>query len=69
MTHGEQQSHLAKSLWAVIERFRKEYELTYIDAMGALEYLKLEIGNEINGQRKPDEDGLHEGDWLYGDGR
>jgi len=51
------QEHLTEEISRVIDRFRKEYEMSYIDLVGTLEYLKQEILLESFGFGDDEADG------------
>jgi len=46
MNQSEQTEHLIEELNRVIDRFRKEYHLTYGIAIGCLEMVKLNLWDE-----------------------
>ena len=54
--HGSRAaSHFEGELNALLERFRHEYELTYVEAVGVLELVKMSLAVELNDDEDDEE--------------
>ena len=55
--HGSRAAvHFEGELNAMVERFRYEYELTYVEAVGVLEVVKLGLVVELKNDGDDDDD-------------
>jgi len=55
--HGSRAAlHFEVELNALVERFRHEYELTYVEAVGVLEVVKLGVAVELRNEEEDDDE-------------